>query len=140
MTRSHAQTAHPRGISTSCGKPIARHAKPVGEDWERYQTVYARTPGSVAAPTAGLHFSDALLAALREGGIEVHAVTPGRLFNLGSTTDAAAAVELCDAELDRFFTPTLRVGDATAGPIFISRVILSAINYISIKADCNSRT
>jgi len=54
---------------------IARHAKPVGEDWERYQTVYARTPGSVAAPTAGLHFSDALLAALREGGIEVHAVT-----------------------------------------------------------------
>jgi S-adenosylmethionine:tRNA ribosyltransferase-isomerase len=54
---------------------IARHAKPVSEDWERYQTVYARTPGSVAAPTAGLHFSEALLDRLRARGIDVHAVT-----------------------------------------------------------------
>jgi S-adenosylmethionine:tRNA ribosyltransferase-isomerase len=54
---------------------IARHAKPLAEDWERYQTVYARRPGSVAAPTAGLHFSEALLARLRERGVEVHAVT-----------------------------------------------------------------
>jgi S-adenosylmethionine:tRNA ribosyltransferase-isomerase len=54
---------------------IARHAKPTAEDWERYQTVYARWPGSVAAPTAGLHFSEALLAALRERGVEVHPVT-----------------------------------------------------------------
>jgi len=54
---------------------IARHAKPAPEDWERYQTVYAQTPGSVAAPTAGLHFSDALLARLRVAGVEVHAIT-----------------------------------------------------------------
>jgi len=54
---------------------IARHAKPVPEDWERYQTVYAATPGSVAAPTAGLHFTDAMLATLRAAGVEVHAVT-----------------------------------------------------------------
>jgi S-adenosylmethionine:tRNA ribosyltransferase-isomerase len=54
---------------------IARHAKPAPEDWERYQTVYARTPGSVAAPTAGLHFSDALLAKLRAAGVETHAIT-----------------------------------------------------------------
>ena len=54
---------------------IARHAKPAGEDWERYQTVYARTPGSVAAPTAGLHFSETLLARLRTRGVEVHAIT-----------------------------------------------------------------
>jgi S-adenosylmethionine:tRNA ribosyltransferase-isomerase len=54
---------------------IARHAKPVSEDWERYQTVYARTPGSVAAPTAGLHFSEALLDRLRTRGVDVHAVT-----------------------------------------------------------------
>ena len=54
---------------------IARHAKPGPEDVERYQTVYARTPGSIAAPTAGLHFSDALLARLGARGIEVHGVT-----------------------------------------------------------------
>ena len=54
---------------------IARHAKPAPEDWERYQTVYATSPGSVAAPTAGLHFSHAMLAALRAAGVEIHAVT-----------------------------------------------------------------
>ena len=54
---------------------ITHHAKPVAEDWERYQTVYARTPGSVAAPTAGLHFSDALLDRLRARGVEVRALT-----------------------------------------------------------------
>jgi S-adenosylmethionine:tRNA ribosyltransferase-isomerase len=54
---------------------IERHAKPGPEDSERYQTVYARTPGSIAAPTAGLHFSEDLLARLRLRGVEVHRVT-----------------------------------------------------------------
>jgi S-adenosylmethionine:tRNA ribosyltransferase-isomerase len=54
---------------------IERHAKPEPEDWERYQTVYAATPGSVAAPTAGLHFSHALLERLRAAGIEIQRVT-----------------------------------------------------------------
>src|SRR3989442_10718582 len=39
-------------------------------DRERYQTVYAREPGSVAAPTAGLHFTAPLLAQLAERGVE----------------------------------------------------------------------
>jgi S-adenosylmethionine:tRNA ribosyltransferase-isomerase len=44
-------------------------------DRERYQTVYARVQGAVAAPTAGLHFSDEMLAALREKGIATAQVT-----------------------------------------------------------------
>ena len=45
------------------------------EDAERYQTVYANRPGAVAAPTAGLHFDKALLAALEDRGIEIARVT-----------------------------------------------------------------
>jgi len=45
------------------------------QDAERYQTVYAERPGAVAAPTAGLHFDDALLAALDDRGIERTQVT-----------------------------------------------------------------
>ena len=44
-------------------------------DRERYQTVYARTEGSAAAPTAGLHFTEELLATLRERGTEIAEVT-----------------------------------------------------------------
>ena len=45
------------------------------DDLERYQTVYARTPGSVAAPTAGLHFSEEVLGRIRAKGIPVAPVT-----------------------------------------------------------------
>lgn len=44
-------------------------------DLERYQTIFARTPGAVAAPTAGLHFSELLFERLRKRGIEVCTIT-----------------------------------------------------------------
>lgn len=45
------------------------------EDEERYQTVYARVPGSAAAPTAGLHFTQEILQEMERLGIELHPVT-----------------------------------------------------------------
>ena len=45
------------------------------EDTERYQTVYANPAGSIAAPTAGLHFTNALLDQLRAKEIQIHSLT-----------------------------------------------------------------
>lgn len=49
--------------------------EPDAADSERYQTVFAREPGAVAAPTAGLHFDEPLLSALRARGVEFGHVT-----------------------------------------------------------------
>lgn len=54
--------------------PYITHA-PDAEDVSRYQTVYAREPGAVAAPTAGLHFDEAMLDALAAQGIQRAFVT-----------------------------------------------------------------
>ena len=54
--------------------PYIQHAAEADDD-SRYQTVYARHPGAVAAPTAGLHFDEALFAALDQHGIQRAFVT-----------------------------------------------------------------
>jgi len=54
--------------------PYIEHAD-TAEDAQRYQTVFARNPGAVAAPTAALHFDDALLAALDRRGVRRASVT-----------------------------------------------------------------
>jgi len=68
---------------------IDRPAGDTEEDRERYQTVFAATPGAVAAPTAGLHFTAELLAHLAARGIERVAVT----LHVGPGTFRPVAVE-----------------------------------------------
>ncbi len=55
--------------------PYIRGGNMADVDVERYQTVFARRPGAVAAPTAGLHFTPDLLRSIGHGGVEFSAVT-----------------------------------------------------------------
>ena len=48
---------------------------PIPEDVERYQTIYAKNEGAVAAPTAGLHFSTHLLKRLEINGVDIAEIT-----------------------------------------------------------------
>ncbi len=59
------------------------------EDRRRYQTVYAKKPGAVAAPTAGLHFTPALLEAIEAAGVELAWVT----LHVGEGTFASIRVD-----------------------------------------------
>jgi S-adenosylmethionine:tRNA ribosyltransferase-isomerase len=64
-------------------------------DRERYQTVFAQPPGSVAAPTAGLHFTDELLDLIRSRGVRVCFVT----LHVGLGTFAPVKTEVINAHL-----------------------------------------
>ncbi len=55
--------------------PLPPYIKEKLDDPERYQTVYSKTPGSAAAPTAGLHFTDKLLGDLKNKGVKLAFLT-----------------------------------------------------------------
>ena len=55
--------------------PLPPYIRQELHDKERYQTVYAKTPGSAAAPTAGLHFTPELLASIKNNGVKVVELT-----------------------------------------------------------------
>ena len=83
-----------------------------GADETRYQTVYARQPGAVAAPTAGLHFDEAMLATLKEAGAELAWLT----LHVGAGTfQPVRAHKLAEHRMhsERFEIPQITV-DAVA--------------------------
>ena len=81
------------------------------EDRERYQTVYARAPGSVAAPTAGLHFTEALLEQIRARGVRICFVT----LHVGAGTFAPVKTE--NLEEHRMHQERFEIGPETAREI-----------------------
>jgi S-adenosylmethionine:tRNA ribosyltransferase-isomerase len=90
--------------------PYITHAADAA-DAERYQTVYARHPGAVAAPTAGLHFDDAMLQALDARGV-------GRAFvtlHVGSGT--FQPVQSDDLAAHRMHSERFHIPEATAAAI-----------------------
>ncbi|MCX7681706.1 MAG: tRNA preQ1(34) S-adenosylmethionine ribosyltransferase-isomerase QueA [Anaerolineae bacterium] len=81
------------------------------EDTERYQTVYARTPGSAAAPTAGLHFTPTLLQRLSDMGVQSAFVT----LHIGLDTFRPVSEE--HIEEHRMHTEYCVLTEETAGAI-----------------------
>jgi S-adenosylmethionine:tRNA ribosyltransferase-isomerase len=84
-------------------------------DAERYQTVYARSPGSVAAPTAGLHFEDDLLAEIAGAGVSTAAVTLAIGYGTFSTIRAD------DVEDHELHAEEFSVGSAAAAAAAAAR-------------------
>jgi len=94
---------------------IRRDASPGPEDRERYQTVYAAAPGSIAAPTAGLHFTPELLDRLRSRGIRVAAIT----LHVGLGTFAPVKTHRIDDH--RLHQESFELPPATAQAVLATR-------------------
>lgn len=81
------------------------------EDLKRYQTVFACAPGSIAAPTAGLHFTQVLLAAIKGRGVVIAPVT----LNVGLATFQPVRAERLEDH--RMLEESYVIGPQTAGLI-----------------------
>jgi S-adenosylmethionine:tRNA ribosyltransferase-isomerase len=69
VTLAFSPDVSPYSVGEMPLPPYIRRDRPDPEDRERYQTIFACEPGSVAAPTAGLHLTESLLGALRGSGV-----------------------------------------------------------------------
>jgi S-adenosylmethionine:tRNA ribosyltransferase-isomerase len=110
--------------------PYIEHA-PTADDEARYQTVYAREPGAVAAPTAGLHFDDAMLDTLRVQGI----ATAGVTLHVGAGTFQPVRVDDVDdhkMHSERYTIPQATVDAIGATRARHGRVI--AVGTTSLRA------
>jgi S-adenosylmethionine:tRNA ribosyltransferase-isomerase len=112
-----------------CGKvplpPYIAHAAGPA-DVERYQTVYARIPGAVAAPTAGLHFTPAALASLEERGATLARIT----LHVGAGTFQPVRVE--DVERHRMHKERYSIPEDAARALQGRRVL--AVGTTSLRA------
>jgi len=117
VVRFHTETGFDTFLETFGSAPLPPYIKrgkgtaqnPV--DLQRYQTIYAKSPGSVAAPTAGLHFSEEILGALRGRDIEIAEVT----LHVGYGT--FLPVETEDVEDHEMESESFEIGEGAAEKI-----------------------
>ena len=110
--------------------PYIVHAPDAGDD-RRYQTVYAREAGAIAAPTAGLHFDEPLLAALEQAGVRRAFLT----LHVGAGTFAPLRVD--DLAQHRMHSERYSIPAATAEAIARTRAAggrIVAVGTTSLRA------
>jgi S-adenosylmethionine:tRNA ribosyltransferase-isomerase len=102
-----------------------------GDDTTRYQTVYARHPGSVAAPTAGLHFDEPMLDRLQALGVRVAKVT----LHVGAGT--FQPVRVTDISQHRMHAERYTIGDDVVEAVAAARAAggrVLAVGTTSLRA------
>ncbi len=131
-----ARGAAPYAAGETPLPPYIRREGPLAEDTERYQTVFARAPGSVAAPTAGLHLSHRLLDRLAHAGVEraevVLHIGPGTFRPLRSEDLAGGSLhtepfELPAATAEQIARTRARGGRVVAVGTTAARVLESCV-------------
>ena len=110
--------------------PYITHAADA-EDEQRYQTVFARAAGAVAAPTAGLHFDGAMLQALRDKGVQVAYVT----LHVGAGTFQPVRAEHIHEHVmhSEYYEIPQATADAIAGARAAGRRVI-AVGTTSLRA------
>ncbi|MDQ5959109.1 MAG: S-adenosylmethionine:tRNA ribosyltransferase-isomerase [Pseudomonadota bacterium] len=133
LTEQHGALPLPPYITHAAGS----------DDESRYQTVFAREPGAVAAPTAGLHFDDAMLAELQAQGIEQAWLTlhvgagtfqPVRVTNIAEHQMHSERFEIPQATVDAVAATHARGGRVVAVGTTSLRALESAAQSGALKA------
>ncbi|UOB19816.1 tRNA preQ1(34) S-adenosylmethionine ribosyltransferase-isomerase QueA [Macrococcus armenti] len=96
--------------------PLPPYIKETLDDQSRYQTVYARATGSAAAPTAGLHFTEALLDAIKAKGINIAYIT----LHVGLGTFRPVSVD--EVESHKMHSEYYEMTEATANLLNETRI------------------
>ena len=122
--------------------PYITHAA-TSEDEERYQTVYAKNLGAVAAPTAGLHFNDKILKQIKQKGIDIAYVTlhvgagtfqPVRVDNIHEHKMHSELYNISQDTIDLIAKTKARNGKVTAIGTTAIRALESAAQHSELTA------
>lgn len=125
--------------------PYITHAA-TQQDEERYQTVFSKHLGAVAAPTAGLHFNEAILERIQQKGVEVAYVTlhvgagtfqPVRVENIEAHKMHSEVYHIPQVTVDKILATKSQGGKVTAIGTTAMRALESAAQYGNLQAGDN---